>query len=646
MSFSHEYNVPMYISTGAVLRQGDTSNLVAGQLGLFNNKTHEVVTGSLSDRQDVFLASGSWHKKDKLNKFWGGLQMPDRTVPFLGKDVFEFHRSKPREAQSEQWVIGWDGVNDCDSLTFECGKSYTFKVKVWGEDVYGTFLRPIDRFITINTGCCEGDDCSDSCEDGVPCKQWSKELAKAINEDPELQYFVRAEAISSDYVAPTATHRIYRLVVCDNGDPSALAAVQQQYPTYSISRVDRAGSTSVYEVCLPIATGVPDDFEPTSDILQAVCGVCPAGYTAAPARDVYIVTRPLAGTENLATDAAKQTYATNIGTAYGSATVQEKFLSQNGSVATVQFKVPVGTVLTALLADTLVKVATTDATCTPTEDAEPIEWSTIEDRYKVTRTLCLTLERGECASGDRLAELEAFYANVPNVVPGSLAVRNSGECSDVYEIEQYNNDCLIDGCLSEDVPQFDAFQSFDGFAWDEDCPCDVVAPGAPGVLCGVRVEAAYEDTRFGGCSFDPVDYYSVRPLKLEITEFDDSGIACATPVPSRKIRNSSMPTQSGEYIVREYIRSNVYRAYGEFNLNPRLREALDGEMHEIIDRNKFYNIYYLKVQQNRSGMNPTNNYSPEIFEFRIALEVGKDATELENLIESFTAKYGVVLQDR
>lgn len=727
MSYSHEYNVPVIIGTGAVLTQGDTADLVAGQIGIFNNKTYEAISGQANPKQSVIVASGSWHKKDKLNKYWGGLQESIKTTDFLGQDVFEFQRSAPRQAANEQWVLGYDGINDCYSLNYECGKTYTYKVRVWGEDVYGTFLRPLDRFISVTTDCCDGDDCTDSCSDGVSCKKYAQKLADIINNDPELQYFVRAEAITSDSTPTAATHRLYCLDICDNGDQEALAAVRIAYPSSNITRISREDSISTYQFCNIISAGAPANFTPTSNVLLAVCNECPSGYTLVSETDLFIVNRPLAGTETLNTSGAKQTYAdsvlasynvktfngatavdpatnqitiTNHGFVAGTAIVYSNgggtsitgltsgntyyvktvvdannitlsatnggaviditadgvgaahtltlvgstatFLSQNGSVANIQIKLQSNLTLTAALADSVTKIATNAATCAPGANSA-ISWTACGDRYKTTRTLGITLEK-ECGTGNRLADLVAFYANAEDVVPGSITLTEAGTCNDNYTIQQYNNDCLEDGCLTNAVPQFDALQSFEGFVWGE-VPCTTPSEDAA-VLCGVRIEAAYEDTRFGGCTFSPNDYYSIRPLKLEITEFDDSGLPCAVQTHSRKIRNSSMATQSGEYVIRQLIGSNKYRAFGEFYHDPRMREVLDAELHEIIDRNKFYNLYYLKFKQNRGYLNGTGDYAPEIYEVMFAFPQGVNMVPFETMVEQFTSQFGVHLQDR
>lgn len=649
--FSHEYNLPVFIGTGSVLTSGDTSQLAPGQISLFNGKTATVVTGSVPANQAVFVASGSWHTKDKLNKFVGGLKESDKSIEFLGKDILEFHKSLPRKAQSEQWIIGWDGVSTDANATikFKAGESRHFRVRVWGEDVYGTFLRPVDRFIEIKADCETTGECEDGCSDDVPAKVYAQRIADRINTDPELKYFLKAEVISSDAVAATPTHDLWCLSVCDTGDMQALSAVQTQFPGLGVQRISRSGSTSTYQFCLPKTAADPTDFAPVIPVALADCGECPAGYTLTEAKDVYVVQRVVASSTDLNTDADRQSFATTVATAYDNSSPvgTGKFLSLVNGVALVEITVTAGLTLTPINSDTVTFVRSIGETCVP-DAATPIAWETCGERYKTTKKLNLTLEK-VCGTEDRLDELIAFYANNPMVVADSVALKTTGTCSDVYEIEVYNNDCLIDGCLTEAIPQYDTLQSFEGFVWEDEIPAeltDAELQTALGVKVGVRVTAAYEDTRFGGCSFSPMDYYSVRPLKLEIHEFDDSGNACNNPVPSRKVRNSSLPTQTGEWVIRQYIRANKYKAFGAFYHDVRLREVLDANLHEVVDRQKVYVTYFLKVRQNRLYMNHNADFSPEIFEFMFAFPQGTDTSAFEQIISNFASQFGVYLQER
>jgi hypothetical protein len=175
------------------------------------------------------------------------------------------------------------------------------------------------------------------------------------------------------------------------------------------------------------------------------------------------------------------------------------------------------------------------------------------------------------------------------------------------------------------------------------------------IKVGLVLTAAYVgNTQFGNPSFFPTDYYSVRPLKLEVTQlmgigtsnYDGEGKPCNNFIATRKITPSSMPTQSGEQVIREYIRAARYRVHGEFYHDTRLREVMDNTAFYAIDRTKNYITYHLKVQQDRSKFNHQATFSPEIYEFVFAFPVGTDTTAFETYIESFTAQNGVFLANR
>lgn len=740
MSFYQELPYPVLVASGSVLTSGSTESLVPGQLALVDTKTGNVLsTADLNGvvHPEVLIAMGSYHTTDKLSKFIGGLKQSTKTQDFLGKDVMEFHVSRPLPLKQDIVQIGWDGVNACDSLAFECGKSYRFKVNVSGEDVFRTFSRPLYRFIEFKTACCADGNCVDSCDDTVACKTYAKKLAELINNDPELQYFVKAEAVSSDYAATTATHNLFSLSLCDNGDVVALATVQAAYPTLKISRISRVDSISTYQACVamsaPATPAPPADFTPTSPTLLAACGVCPTGYTTTDEINVYSVLRPLAGSEDLNDGTAQQTFADLVGTAYETATrvtfdgtvtnvnvttnrititshgfktgdkvtysngggtsitgitsgsdyyvirvdantvslastvananagtaidltvvgvgashrltpvITATFQSVNGGVALVQLKTPGGVELSAETADTVLFSHTEPAKCTPPANSA-VSWVQGEERYRTTRTLCLTIGK-ECDGVNRLADLQAFYANTPDLA-SAITVSQAGNCADTYTVDQYNNSCLEDGCDSQAVPEYDPIQSFEGFSWEE-CPCATEDAGDPDVLCGVRVTGAYVDTRFGDCTFEPTDYFSVRPLRISISQVDESGNPCSDGTKVTKIQNGQVSTQSGEWLRRQYLKGSSLEAYNIWNNDPRTREVFDQQFLSFIDKNKSYVVYYIVYTMNRNRANWATQHPSDKFETMIAFPEGASATAFENLFGGYFAQFGVVLKER
>lgn len=643
MSFYQELPYPVFVGTGAIRTTGGTEDLKPGEIGLFNAKTYRAIPAGASkaNNPEVLIASGSWHSTDRLTKFIAGLKQSTKTQNFLGKDVLSFEFSKPLDLREDVIQIGWDGVNDCDSLAFECGQSYFFKVNVESEDVFRTFSRPLYRFIQVNTECCDNSDCTDGCDNTVDSKVYSRKLAELINDDPELKFFVKAEATSSDYAAPSATHNVYHLTVCDNGDVTALGAVAAKYTNGEVTRFSRVDSISIYEIIVPTGDGTPATFTPTQSILQAVCAVCPAGYTLVPARDVYIVRRPLAGTESLVDSSAQTAYATTIRGTYSAAV--GTYLGQDGATAIVQIEIATGSVVNALLSDTVQLTYTKPASCTPPAGSA-ITWVAAGTRYKTTRQLCVTLQKPCGSASTRLGDLQAFYAADKTIVTGSVAFYASGVCSDTFTLNQYNNSFLSDDCQASDVADYNDVQSFEGFAWSE-CPC--LTPGAISTAnVGVRIKGAYLDTKFGDCSFEPVDYYRQRPLRITASQVNRDGSPCSTSAKVTKLQYGRVSTQSGEWLIRQYLKALSLEAYGAWSTDPRMREVLDIQVLNFIDRTKNYEVYYIDYTENRFKANWGTMQPETKFETIVAFPSGTDTTAFKSVFGGYFSQFGVALTER
>jgi hypothetical protein len=645
MSFYQELPYPVFVGTGAVLTSGGTENLKPGQLALVNASTYQAIGAGASpvSNPSVLVAQGSWHSQDSLSKFIGGLTQSSKTQDFKAKDVLEFHRSYPVALSQDIVQIGWDGVNPYNSLSFEFGKSYFFKVSVSGEDVFRTYSRPLYRFVELRTDCPSStDECSTTCADFADPTYWSKKLADLINSDVELKYFVKAEAVNSNYSAPSATHNVYNLQVCDNGDVVALSAVQTAYSTLSVTRIARAGSTSTYQVITPIGAGAPSNFTPTGSILLAVCGTCPSGYTSVASKDYYIVRRAIAGTENFA--GGTTTFTNTVNTDYS--TTGSIFLGQDASFAVVQISVAAGTTVTAVKDDVVTLSHTNQASCTPPAGSA-IAWSLVATEYLPSQNIYLTLLK-TCGGSNQLSAIQAFYANDPIIVASSIAVYLSGTCGDTYIAGQYATTPLTDDCLSPAPATYGSVQSFNGFSWTTTPPAGTSSPAAPSpaVYSGVRILGAYADTRFGNCSFQPTDYFSTRPLRIRVTQVDASGNPCTPSTQVTIMQNGTVATQTGEWLIRQYLKANSLEAYNIWSNDPRTREIYDQQVLSFIDRTTLYKVYYLVYNMDRFNANWTNTYPRDKFETIIAFPVGADTTTFENVFGGFFSQVGVNLVER
>lgn len=312
------YHVPFYIVNGGVATSGHSADLTPGKVGIFDRKTFSVAT-SVGNGSEFYFAQGRIGGLD-----WYGEKVTEshKSPFFFGKDVVDMYYVDPKRIQNEEWVLGFNGAASSKSLQFKSGKPLRFKVQFDGDPAYRFFGGPKEYVVsyTPSTGCVNSD-CVDDC--GTPILDPlvpTQELIDKINKHTELRKFgVRAQLKSSSFSATTANMEKFQLTLCDEGNSVALQKVQSQYPDKAITRVSRLGTTSVYEFCQANGTD-PSNFTQSGSVSLAVCGTCTnlAGSTLVLGYDTFLVSRPLAGTEDLTTDNARLTYANTIETAYAS----------------------------------------------------------------------------------------------------------------------------------------------------------------------------------------------------------------------------------------------------------------------------------------------------------------------------------------
>ncbi len=662
---NHRYPVPFLPVSGQVL-DGTTTKVNFGDLydlagsvsvGIYDQDTQAIATGTGNGRK-FFIGYSSEHTRDFIDKFIFGAQLPKGNSywAFRGEDVISFEYSNPTKVKNEKWTLGYDGSAGCNITVpkFECGKIYGINIAVSGSPTFRRWAGRLQHEIFTDPICCTDDLCATGCQDNfVDCERITKELAEKINNHVELkQMGVKARYISNTFAATTPNMNKYQITVSDDGSESAMAIAKQSAGADSnIVRVSRTLCSSTYEVC---AIAAPTSFTPAATFaLPNDCAVCPAGSTTVAASDVYTILRPLAGTEDLTTVVARQAYADLVGTSYTGETVR-KFLSQNGAVAVLEFSFPVGTVVTAVLSDTVILVRTQGVQCTLAAPVA-VAWVATGTAYRMFRTLCLSLPRKDCAAGvDRLAELQAYYANVSFYKAGSLVAIDDpatavNTCADTYNLQQWSNGCMEDGCLAYDTAYFTDFGGYENKLWQVVKPTPAVYDATK--RCGIEITASVPEQFVNDCEFEMSDFFETEPIRLEVAWINDS----LTGFPNncdmdklpraRRAQAGNISRQSGEAVLRQYIKAGAYEAFGEDLNNPRLRRVLDSQRRKQVDRAQNYRIYYLQFKVLRQQHN--FDQVPEIAEAMFAFPVGDPkALKFEAAILSPLSKFGVTLKER
>lgn len=330
--YNHEYAYPVLIAKGVATSQ-HVADLGPLSVGIFDRKTNHVATAS-GNGKEFYLAYGSPHTRDELTKFYKGMKNPKKSEFFLGKDIVRFQKATPQRPENEEWTLGYGGGEDDSTLAFECNKNYEFKVKSFGEPAFTRFNKTIERVISYKTPCCPTG-CDSSCEgEKLDVKEHTIKLAETIMNDPELQEMkLKVTPIFSDYQTTNVNSYFYQLTVVDSGDADALFVVERAYGKGKIKRVSYDNGRSTYEIG-PLGSA-PAAFTPSQKIALTACGgTCPSGYNVAPAQDVYVISRPLGGSETLVTDANKLTFARSVAAAYFGKTFNSS-TDVNGTTETI-----------------------------------------------------------------------------------------------------------------------------------------------------------------------------------------------------------------------------------------------------------------------------------------------------------------------
>lgn len=453
--------------------------------------------------------------------------------------------------------------------------------------------------------------------------------------------------VTATISAPEGYYTIWQLSVCDSGLSRDLAQVESALVGNAnpVTVASRVGGISTYQVTLP-GNAAPSAYTAVAPVPLAICGTCPSGYATTVAKDVYLVQRPLAATDSIASAGARLTYAQAIATAYSTATADASYVSTlNGDVAQVIIKVNAGTAVTPTNADVFVQQASEPAFCTPPANTA-VSWTATGSTYYGTRSVYIVVDRPVCTPGsNRLTEITAFVGQFPNYVAGSIALTAGTACADTYTITQIGNTPLADGCLAYDIASFDPFPAFEGKVWNPVIPSTVAYNSS--ILAGLRITAGYIDTAYGDCSFDPRDYYNTAPIQLElawVVDFPNAPDISTFPT-YRRTQVPQHSRQSGEWVIRELIAASQYMPFGYDEQDPRMREAMDVQLRNQVDRSAFYKVYYLKYKTNRGQHN--FGQQREVFESLVLFkEDDPRAKTFESVVEGITSKFGVQLQTR
>jgi len=169
-----------------------TSDLVAGQLGLFNAKTYESFTSVPATNTPFLLAQGSYFTSDKIGPYHGGYKESVKSKVINPKYITRVFTTCANEPQQH--------IKDVCVCEMECGKTYNLRIDLKGSPALRFLSHNIYKTVSAYTGCCT-DDCTATCtgaivDPTIVSINWAKQIAI----DPILRNFIQLSVSDWDGV--------------------------------------------------------------------------------------------------------------------------------------------------------------------------------------------------------------------------------------------------------------------------------------------------------------------------------------------------------------------------------------------------------------------------------------------------------------
>jgi hypothetical protein len=466
-----------YFAIGSVMVNGGSLNLKPGQVGLFA----DIAT---KDGAQAVDPKNIGSHKENLN-FQVGLYAGEkhRGVKFKKEDIIDVKWIDPVEQQQAKVIVGFDGQDTDKTISFKPGE--TKQINLYIEN-------PAFALIDgINSDCISlsfpvtapgiEDSCGDTCA-SVDCKDlitqavsdmqnWQVGTSLHLSDLVKIRQIMKCE---NSAPAPTTEDAdFYCLELCDEGTEMALAKIQGQ-TGLTVSRKDRVGNTSVYQVLKTPADVAPTTYSDLASNMIPDCETCEDGYTLVEGGFQYTVDLEDEGADDKAT-------VEGLANAVAGSGVK---VAQNGGVGT--YIVILESLLSAADRETFI---TANPTASLRADGEVTSYCKADAAVDYTWEKCGTckvtkekyriiLPDTDCGT-DRLVELQKAY-------PSLTITKLTGEgCNHEYETEVYTN-MVCDEC-NPDTYVSKAPEDFNMTKWKKvesafdfgSCFCGIEFEGIP-----------------------------------------------------------------------------------------------------------------------------------------------------------------------
>lgn len=571
-------------NTGTLLASGTTANLAIGQLGILvvgHGAYTPTVLPTYSTAPKIVIAQGT----PDLSDFPAGAGILNQTKyskEINGSKLTGWRARKAHLGQTDIVAVGFDGTDITKTLSAKTDETKYLYIRLTGQPIANIFPGERGIIFTVPLSMPCAADCDTTCQP-VDCNFIADNLISKIKElkmpggaplvsiDGKRGY-IRLSKLTSCDTPPSPTtveYTHYCLNVFDAGDNNALGAVQAQYPSVTVTRSGRSGNVSTYTFTQPTASSAPAAFNNSDLTVVPNCAVCPSNYTYV--AELFLFEVQIADLGNSAALTAARAV-------YGSTAIRINY--EFGTSTYLAYSATNPNTWTPTAGDVVSFVGSIQNTCTLTTPVTTA-WTTCGTCDKIQRTYVTTLEDTICGT-TRLPELVALLGSGVTEVSSSDA-----NCVRQYTINVLSDNCLEGDC-GVDTATFTAPPAVLGAQW-----IATVESEGVGCVCGIKIEAAYENRKTKLCTFDAFPYQA-DGVHIEVSQHNPDYIdtrICDDDWPVTHLQRFAQPVGTGEYVIR-LEKDDKGLNLQDFSVDPAVRLA---EGYEFLTRPElFYDEYVLE----------------------------------------------------
>lgn len=433
MGLNRPINKTFFLKNGAVKTSGGSNSLVDGQFAVVDLKQGTAEGAAVVSafaglpKNDVRLALTTGNVDNGTTRSFSNKSNSSAT--FALSDIEKLRVSAPTRTapQKDVVILGYDGFDASKAIQFHPKQAYyNITLKLEGGALQYRGGDVCEEIVNVRIAlpkcdpfndCEECDECAETNCEEIILEAIEQIRRRQLTGGGKVEDFIKVTPILGECdnnPSPSLIdYTFYTLEVCDTGDAEALAAVAAQYD-YPVVRINRKGSTSVYQILVPSSEGAPSDLELLTNMVLKGCETCPDGWATISGGLLYAITIADGGADRSAVITAALAPSKVV-----SGTVTKHGDDNGVGFYTVVYNAPitsneiasfVGTSTNNRNTATVELVGTTASFCDP-DSSEEYSWVAGETCSATSEQFTIVLKDTEC-NETRLAELQAAYPNL------------------------------------------------------------------------------------------------------------------------------------------------------------------------------------------------------------------------------------------